>query len=370
MNTGKISQTIVLTLLMLCVLPTLAITSDICDLSSSVRINGMGQTGVAVTDGLAACFNPAQIAYPMHTYKVYFSSSPGSYAFYKPGSDFYARSSSNLENYKVLASVYNNCNNRESGFCVNAGFEYLNEEYRLIDSNYVDPYRSIPESKESLYRASIGFGLKSQTNVSCGLNLNWFKPDSASDYGHSADLGFLIGLPSIYTKTDKIRAGQTEFNIYPSFGLSVQKMFLESTSQIIPDKDAELVTRLGTSIKFSWESNYGARKSSRCYIITTLESNSQKDKTIQLGLEIGLYDAVQLRYGHRGYNRDTNWNAFGYSISSLGVIRHLWHDYGGQSSNLRHLLTNRIDLRLEYAHNEYSSWNSGINYYAISLTVY
>ncbi|MCK5124708.1 MAG: hypothetical protein KAR42_00485 [candidate division Zixibacteria bacterium] len=333
---------------------------------SSVRSNGMGGATVALTDGFSAHRNPAQIAFPLNRYKVYFYSSPASYTFYE--SD-YPYTKASLKSFKVLASVYNDCNDRVSGYCFNVGFEYLNDHWRFAWPSYSGQYE-YGESKQNLYRASIGFGIKHRVSMSCGVNVNWFKYVDREDYRHSVDIGFLLGLPAGLKNIEDISPGQTNFNIYPSLGLSIQQMFLKSTNYYTFGEEITPVKRLGATMKFAWDTNDGQRKFSRFYIMPAYESRAQYGTNYMFGVELGFYEAIQLRYGHSGIHRYQIWNSYGFSLSSNGITQLLWKNESSQSSGLKNLLMNRIDIKFEFAQNIHVGSGDNLNYFGISLTYY
>ncbi|MEZ5357790.1 MAG: hypothetical protein R3F48_03100 [Candidatus Zixiibacteriota bacterium] len=369
-----------------------AISGEIYDMSSSVRIGGMGEAGVAITDGGAAYYNPAQIGFPGIDYRISLTSSPGLYYYYETDDQTYRRSRNNISLILRPISVDVGEN---AVFTAGIGFEFMRDDTHMLTTTYAHPEGTgeLFNYRQNLYRLSIGLGLRKFADFGVGFSVNGFKtPYYEDDRRYSLDIGVLIGLPYDKIYSENIAEGEQRINIYPSFGVSVQKLLMDRPTALMHE-DFELTpaVRNGFAVKFSLDTKSGNDILSKFYLLPSYENwknhyltrgiyttySEAEEKTTAYGIEAGVYEALWLRAGHYEIKDNSRYDTYGASASLKGILCLIFGRDENRDQGFLDLFARRIDLRANYLNRSYEfksydGYHDGYDFdmYTIELRYY
>ncbi len=359
----------------------------IYDMPSSVRLYGMGGAGAAVIDGNSPFYNPAQISFPENDYRLNLSLSPGSYEIYKSDDGLYHQ---NHANAAGIVSVFHH--KSKSGFqlCHNLGFEFLRRDIYLPETTIAQPDGTGEEYqfRQDLYRLTIGFGIKKQIVISIGLSANWFKVSEENSYRTSIDVGLLVGAPFGKIYSERIAEGDHRWNFYPSIAFVNHA---EALGKPMPyqtiETDKKSSRRFGFAVRASRDTKKDGKLFSSFhllpsyeslvnYIVTSLprypsyKANTLVEKWHKYGIETGLYETLWLRYGYNSINESDSYSSYGFSLSTKGLLNLFFRNSRSGSQGLLGILTQKTDIRFDYANLKVDYQDKRLNFLGISLTVY
>ncbi len=319
-----------------------------------MRVQGLGYSGIALTDESSTYFNPAHISSPFHTFKLQIASSPGMYTYWNADNND-SRAQEGFIALNLPLTRYQRDDN--SNFCVNVGFDYIQDKFKFLMRTYPSELEYVEESSQ-LCRATIGVSINEMVSFSCGASVNWIEYYKNAGFKSYFDLGAVIGLPHESFFSENIHLGHTRFNVYPSVGFALKGMWISELNVKV-----DPITKLGFAAKFSWDTNEGRYRYAKFQITPTMEMYLKNGSRTSMGIELGLYEAIFIRAG----TQDRGWidsrESIGASIASRGLVRLLFGpDFSGKGSFFRY-----IDIRLDFATYE-NYGNFDYTFFGLSLS--
>ncbi|MEE9443457.1 MAG: hypothetical protein V3V99_12400 [candidate division Zixibacteria bacterium] len=324
-----------------------------------VRATGMGEAGIALTEGGNAYYNPAQIAFPTNDYKYYIQCSPGKIKFSKSyyGTNkigycgIFARINTDEVTSKLPVNIY-------------AGYYRLGTYSRVERMTFDGPYSSLEIRKASTqYNAFVmGFSKSEKVDISGAYEISFRESKSGDSYNSETRLNysFLIGFPfeNIYHKN--LKKGEKVFNIYLAVAHAWRNYWTIGS-------DVEKLA--GASVKFSFDSFGKYGQISFISLLPAIEFPIDGGTT-KVGLELGLAEALYLRIGRIGIKGQYFSSTIGLTLSSRGFARAIF-DPDNSNTGVKRFLTQSMGLEFEFARkqNHPGSWSSK-TLYGLNLVVY
>jgi len=330
------------------------------ELSPDVRANGMGHTGVALTDSRAGFFNPAATA--MINSDKRFKLSLG-YLDMPAEID--------VSHLTLTAKILKPKNFSGRGFHLGVGFYTVNLNLGdLIETTYQQGTDAgtgrIFHVDEISYNFSLGAGFSTFIDLSAGVTFKYFKEEYADEEaeGTAVDFGFQFSKdlgPCFFKRyiNDKSR-----WLLRPSLGLAFTNfgpdLEIAKNEYPLPKKWGP-----GLALEIAREKIYNTGSWRQFSIIAAVEiedylsSSDYRKSLTKAGIEAGLFDAVYLRVGNGGYqNVDFNW---GFSFNSQGIA-YLLGAANATTGSFGHFFREKIRIAFHYALDDMTDLPDNIHY--------
>jgi len=327
------------------------------EISPDVRANGMGHTGVALTDGWAGFFNPAVTAMINSDKRYKFSIG---YLDMPADVDF--------SHLSLTAKIIKPKNDSGAGFHLGAGFYTVNLNLGdLVERTYEQgPSGREFQAEDVAYNISLGAGFSTFIDFSAGVTFKYFKEEYADEEaeGTAVDFGFLVSKDlGPYLSKDYIN-DNCNWLFRPSLGLAFTNfgpdIEMVQNEYPLPKKWS---TGLAFEIAREKINSAGSRRQFSIVAATEIEdylSSSDPRKSLtKAGIETGLFEAVYLRLGNGGYqNVDFNW---GFSLNSRGIA-YLLGAGNEPPGSVGYFFREKITIAFHYARDDVTTLPDNIHY--------
>lgn len=329
---------------------------DFLAMSPSVRSNGMGEVGVALTDNESFYFNPASLGF-VDDHRVSIAAYPVSTSF--AVDDLSSRS------YSLVGHLFRGNQLDENPFA----FSFALQQATLSAGPFIERTYDYPEGtgrtfdiKHQTRSLSVGASYLWAVQVGVGTTVRWIH-ESLGDFtsnGVSFDFGGMVRAPILGSVDQKVEPDDMHVTATAGIAFSQYGPDLKLVENSVPLPHDR---RFGLAVELLYQDFSG---------IASIEDRSESIldiSRIRLGFELGYHSAMWGRLGHiSGEGIVEGSTTYGGSISVRGLL--------GLFSGQRYEeepqdMFDYIDLRASFATSFETSQNplSGADYFLLELAL-